>query len=232
MPVIDIRNATIFIRDGTTQTTSSTTLSAAGKKYDRKITVSSASGFTVGGAITIGDHHQNYSVVTIDGTTVGITPYLIQDYDSATAVVAYSTNTVEVKIGDGNIQYNMKQKVEYVKDRGRLDTVRLGDDEPLEVDMDFTWEFLRSQSGACPTVEEAFTQTGTAASWVSTSLDPCEPYSVDVELWNVPPCEDYEVVLFKEYRFTSLNHDLKKGHVAIKGTCNNVAPIITHYAGT
>jgi len=50
-----------------------------------------------------------------------------------------------VKIGEGNITYSEKKNREYMLDRGSLDAVRDGDDVPVEVAFDFTWEYIIGQ---------------------------------------------------------------------------------------
>lgn len=149
---------------------------------------------------------------------------------SGTPLTACSSgNCVEVKIGEGNLTYSEKRAITYVKDRGRLDTCKLGDEDPVEVSLNFTWEFLRAASGGTPTVEEAFKKIGEAEGWESSSADPCEPYAVDVVVAYVPPCAaDYEVIVLEDFRWESLDHDLKTGQVAVKGNCNVLQATVTH----
>jgi hypothetical protein len=96
--------------------------------------------------------------------------------------------------------------------------------------MDFTWVFLRSAgTGLAPTIEEALKQIGQATDWVSTSSDECEPYCLDLYILNIPPCgTDAESIRLPEFRWTSLDHDLKGGKVSIKATCNALYAIVDH----
>ncbi len=61
-----------------------------------------------------------------------------------------------------------------------------------------------------------------ASTWVSTSDDQCQPYSVDIELVNTPACAgtENEIITLEEFYYESLDHDLKGGSVATKGRCN------------
>jgi hypothetical protein len=110
--------------------------------------------------------------------------------------------------------------------------MKVGDDEPMDVSLDFTWEFLRSAGvGSPPTIEEALKQIGNASTWTSTSVDPCEPYCVNLWLLDIPPCgTDAESIQLPEFRWTSLDHDLKGGKVSVKASCNALYSIINHQA--
>lgn len=149
------------------------------------------------------------------------------------AVITFGPNRLDVKLGEGNLTYSEKKNREYSKDRGKLDTVRDGDEEPMDIRMDFLYEFLRSTTGdELPTIQEALKKQGAASTWVSVSSDPCEPYAVDLELEYIPPCtgEDREISLFPDFRHESLDHDFKAGTVACSGKCNAIEPIITRVA--
>lgn len=48
-------------------------------------------------------------------------------------------NMFRIKLGDGNFTATEKRNVEYTNDGGRLDEVRSGDEEPMELSIDGTW---------------------------------------------------------------------------------------------
>jgi len=136
-----------------------------------------------------------------------------------------STNELTITIGEGNLTYTEARNIEYTLDRGILDEVREGDQIPVDVSMDFVWEYLRgsSASGAPPTVEEALKRIGNAANWVSTDADACRPYAVDIEVTYAPipaSCGDQEVITLPDFRYESLDHDLRAGTVSVSGKCN------------
>lgn len=139
------------------------------------------------------------------------------------------TEELEVIVGDGNLTYDEKKAREYVMNRGKIYTVRDGDEEPLEVSLDILWEFLKASSGEPPTIEDALKNRGEASTWVSTSTDPCEPYCVDIEITYSPNCTgvENEVILLKYFRYENLNHDLKAGTVSTSGKCNVVEATVT-----
>jgi len=134
-------------------------------------------------------------------------------------------NELEITIGEGNLTYTEARNIEYTLDRGNLDEVREGDQGPVDVSIDLVWEYLRgsSASGALPTVEEAFKKIGNAAAWVSTDTDTCRPYAVDLVVTYAPvpaSCGDKEVITLPDFRYESLDHDLRAGTVSVSGKCN------------
>jgi hypothetical protein len=106
---------------------------------------------------------------------------------------------------------------------GRLDTVREGDQEPIDVRLDIRWDWLSSAgSDTVPTPEEVLKNEGLASTWTSSATDTCEPYAVDIQVVYDPDCatEDGEMITLQDYRWESLNHDLKAGTLATSGKCN------------
>lgn len=139
------------------------------------------------------------------------------------AVITFTGRTLEIKIGEGNLTYDEKRTMQYTLDRGNLDTVREGDQVPMDVKFDFVWEFLTSVTGVePPTIEDVLKHKGLAADWTSSSSDQCEPFAVDIEVEHIPPCggEETELVILPDFRQESLAHDLRAGTVAATGKCN------------
>ncbi len=138
-------------------------------------------------------------------------------------------NELTVKIGEGNLTYSETQERIYEKDRGVLDSVRDGDDTPLEVRFDFRWEYIIAQAADTdPTVEEALKKIGKAAAWITTSSDACEPYCIDLEFENDASCTGQlrEIFTFSEFRHEKLDHDAKNSTVSCTGKCNITTPTI------
>jgi len=149
------------------------------------------------------------------------------------AAITFSGNTLEINIGTGNLTYNEQRQMTYTLDRGVLDTVREGDDVPMDVVLDFIWEFINATAGdLTPSIEDAFKQRGNAVNWVSSSSDQCEPYAIDIEIEHVPPCnnEEIERLLFPDFRWESLNHNLRDATVAVTGKCNAKQAIVSRSA--
>ncbi len=140
-------------------------------------------------------------------------------------VITFGGIRLQAKIGDGNCSYDEKRAIEYKKDRGKLDTVRLGDEEPMDVKFDLRWEFLKSEVGdptSIPSIEEVLKRTGAAANWTSSSADPCEPYAVNIYVLYAPPCTTIkrETILLRDFRYEQLSHDFKQGMISCTGKCN------------
>jgi len=247
MAVIDLRSVTLWITDNATPLTGTTVgavNNVAGYPAVLPFTTVASStiavdGFTakvaVGTYLQFGTHMQFYEVTAStpgSGASTGLTiyPALLQPL-ADDDVINVVHNGIYCKLGEGNLTYSEKRNLIYVRDRGFIDTMKVGDDEPMDVSLDFTWEFLRGASGAPPTIEEALKQIGEALNWVSTSADPCEPYSVNMWLLDIPPCgTDAESIQLSEFRWTSLDHDLKGGKVSVKASCNALYANIVHAA--
>jgi len=144
-------------------------------------------------------------------------------------------NSIEVTIGEGNLTYTERRNMDYTLDRGILDEVREGDEVPMDVSLDFVWEYITggTATGAVPTVEDALKQINAAAAWVSTDSDACRPYAVDIEIEYAPTpaaCGDKEVILLEDFRYEELAHDLRAGTVAVSGRCNKKTATVTRSA--
>ena len=147
------------------------------------------------------------------------------DLKNATIKIKDGTGTpneLEINIGEGQMKFTEKRNIEYRRNRGVLDDVVEGDEEPMEVSLDFQWEFLKASSGDPPTIEDALKQRGGASAWISSDTDTCRPYAVDIEILYTPPCgslED-ETITLEDFRWESLDHDLKGASVSVTGKCN------------
>ena len=144
------------------------------------------------------------------------------------------SESLEVKVGEGNLTYSESRNIQYTLDRGKLDEVREGDEVPMDVKLDFTWEYLRG-SGSTPSVEEALKNIGIADSWVSSDTDACRPYAVDIEVLYQPTpasCGDQELITLVDFRYEKLDHDMKAGTVSVSGKCNVTQATVVRSAQT
>lgn len=136
-----------------------------------------------------------------------------------------STNYIDVKVGEGTCDYKEKREIDIVKARGVLDVVRENEDVPMEVSMNFVWEYIEG-NGAVVTVEDALKRIGAANGWTSvvgTSSDPDGPYCVRIIIIYIPPCSGTnvnEIITLNQFHYTELAHSLKDGTVALQGICN------------
>ena len=141
------------------------------------------------------------------------------------------TNEIEVTIGEGNITWTERRNIDYVLNRGTLDEVREGDQVPVEVSMDFIFEYIKggSASAGIPSVEDAVKRLNAAAAWTSTDADACRPFAVDIELANVPSpsgCGDTETITLADFRYEEIQHDLRAATVSMSGRCNILRPTV------
>lgn len=144
-------------------------------------------------------------------------------------IVDGDDNELEVKIGEGTVTYDEKRTIEYQRDRGLLDTCREGDEEPMDVKMDFTWEYVKgngSGSGS-PSIEDALKKINGATAWVSSdTTDPCAPFAVSIVIEYTPLCSgsstagQNETITLPHFRYESISHDAKAGTCSITGKCN------------
>lgn len=130
-------------------------------------------------------------------------------------------NKITVVLGTGNLTYDEKRTMDYVKDRGLLNTVREGDEEPMDVKLDATWEFITGASAEI-TIEDAMKKRNNASAWTSTSADACEPYAVDLYILYTPICgsSNGETIVLPDFRWESIAHDLRAGTLSFSGKCN------------
>ncbi len=233
MAQIELRHATIRVVDGHTNTGAVNDTPLNG---DTSLTVDAIVGQIPAFAkMTIVGANRTYRVLTATGnptTSITFEPALAtaDGIPLDNALITFGGRFVEAKIGDGNLTYTENREMEYRLDRGELDTVREGDDQPLEISLDFVWEFLRASVGDEPTLEDAIKQRGEASAWVtSDSVDPCSPYAVDIEIEHDPPCagEQREFILLPDFRWESLEHNASDAQISLSGRCNSREAVIS-----
>ena len=144
----------------------------------------------------------------------------------ADAVVTILGRCLNIKMGDGNMTWDEVTNYEYEMDRGHIDAVVEGDDEPLSVTLDSVYEFVTALTGSnVPTPEDVLKQRGEASGWITTGADPCELFAVDIELDYAPPCDvPHEITTFKEFRWDTINHELGDATLRFDGRCKLVEP--------
>lgn len=129
-------------------------------------------------------------------------------------------DSITVKIGEGNLTWSEKRPVEFIRDRGLLSssnaTARLADDEPMDVSLDFIWEWVLSDSDVTP--YEAITQKGSASGWSSTA-GACEPYAIDIVIKFEACGGDIEVIKLSKFMYESIDFDPREGMISVSGRC-------------
>lgn len=233
---IDLKQAQIFISDGygnvgAVNLLAGYAIGLATMAVDEIVgVIPTGATFTLAGDETIYEvlSHTETSSHT---TSITFAPGLVEAAVDG-QVLTFLPNSIEIRVGDGNLTYDKKKPREYKKNRGRLDLVRNADEEQMDVAFDFVWDHIIGSTADPVTVEEALDGTGRAAHWVSSSTEACEPYAVDIIVLYTPICEDVEPerIVFPDFRYDSLKHDLKAGTVAASGACNALEPTVTRLA--
>ncbi len=162
-------------------------------------------------------------------TAITFTPALGDGTYTGTDALTFKPQLIAIKIGDGDLKYSENSQYHYDLDRGLLDTVRDGDDVPMDVSLNFTWEYTKSGTGEVISPIEAVKGIGAASEWVSSDSDKCQHYAVDLIVDYVPKCapEKEETYLFPLFRAEKRDHDFKTANVAVNGKCNVTEPVIT-----
>ena len=146
--------------------------------------------------------------------------------------ITYLPQQLDIKIGEGNLTYTENKDYEYLLDRGTLDTVRENDEQPMEITIGLTYEFITTGTGEAVTPIDALKQKNGAVEWVSGATDLCEPYAVDVEIDHNPACgaTEKELTIFPDFRHDSLEMDLDASTITATGRCKATEPTVTRVA--
>jgi hypothetical protein len=136
---------------------------------------------------------------------------------------------IEIKVGEGNLTFTESKEYEYLLDRGILDAVKEGDEQPLEVELEFVYEHITTGTSEAITPVDALKNKGNASEWVSTSDDLCEPYCVDIEVQHDVPCgtSQDETTILPEFRYDDLEFNLQDATISVSGKCNATEATVT-----
>ena len=247
MARLELKNCTVKFKDGLSGTAAinepTTAPVATDTSFDIDTTVlntTKTEKVPVGARFTVAgetDADQVHTVTQVTNTgdvteTITFTPALGPGTYVDGGVVTFINQQINIKVGDGNITYTENKNYEYETDRGTLDTVREGDEAPMDVNLDFVYEFITTGTSEAITAMDALKKRGGAAEWVSSSSDLCEPYALDVEVEYTPPCggAEKEITLFPDFRPDSKEVDFGEASVSISGRCNATEPVITRVA--
>ncbi len=251
MARLELKNCVISVRDGLTGTGAInepvTAPVVTDTEFDLDTTVLNAGGlgtdvvpigarFTIAGETDTTQVHTVTERVAADGltatTNITFTPALGAGTYVDGGVVTFTAIQLDIKIGDGNLTYSESSEYEYDLDRGVLDSVRAGDQVPMDVSLDFVYEYITTGTGEVISPMDALKKIGGASEWRSSSADPCEPYAVDVVVIHTPICttQEIETTVFPDFRSESREPDLGEASVSVSGRCNATQPSITRTA--
>ena len=138
-------------------------------------------------------------------------------------------NFIEINVGEGSLTYSEVRELNVVKDRGELDKIREGEEQTMPVEFTFIWEFITADAGDPPTIEDVLKNR---AGWLSASLDPDDPFCVNIQVVYTPECAEVarEIITLREFHYSDLAHAIKDGTVAVKGLCNDTEALIQRIA--
>ena len=162
-------------------------------------------------------------------TNITFTPALPASPPSASEVITFVSQEIEVKVGEGNATWTENKEYSYDKDRDDLDTVRELAQQPCEINLDFQWQHVKTGTSEDVTPIDALKGVGGAAEWVTSSDDACEPYAVEMLIEHLTPCGSSEDAryLFEDLRYDSLDFDLSEASISMTGRINKIEPTIT-----
>jgi len=236
MAAIELRDTTIYFRDGTTGNAVIET--AAPDANDTTVNINTVNIpeatttnlVPVGARFTVNtaNNSTTYTVTGRDPASTGpttcitFTPAWTANAPATDDVITFTSQQVEVKVGEGNLTWTEAKEYEYVLDRGNLDTVREGDEQPVEISLDFMFEHVTAGTGEDITVGDALRKTGNASEWITSSEDTCEPYAVDLVVYRCQSCGTTEddVFMFNDFRWESLEYNVGDATISVSGRCN------------
>jgi len=233
MARIELRDATIFFRDGlagvgAVNDVAGLLIGAVSAAIDSVVlNTTNTDEVPVGARFTVAGEtgspvHTVTAVTPGSGTTTSVdfTPAMASAV-ADDAAITFTSQQIEVNIGDGNLTYTEAKEYNYEFDRGVLDTVREGNDVPVQVQMAFIYEFVRTGTGETITPSDAVKGIGGAAGWISSSADKCEPYAVDMVVEHEVTCSgtsvEKEITVFPDFRFDQLQFDLGAASISVTG---------------
>jgi hypothetical protein len=240
MARIQLRDTTLYLQDGLSGT--ATVNDAAGIAIsDTTATIDAVDLNTddtdlvpVGARFTLAGDAQIYTVTartptdTSPTTDITFTPAAVAAL-ADDGVITFLPQRLEIQVGEGEISWSETREFIYDRDRDVLDTVRQGQDQPMSVDIAFTFEYVTASTDATPTPVDALKRQGEASEWVSSSSDLCEPYAVDVIILHCVPCgtdEDQEILL-PDFRYETLDYSVNDAAISVSGQCNATDATVT-----
>jgi hypothetical protein len=116
-------------------------------------------------------------------------------------------NTLDIPIDNGDLSFTESMPTTTIKNRGRLDHRRAGDEMEMEVSFSVKFTQYAYASGASTGVGvvDALKKTNGASAWVSTH-DACSPYSVDLVFNIIDPSDTtkQETLVFPKFHAESI----------------------------
>ena len=152
--------------------------------------------------------------------------------------------SVKMKIGEGTLTYTEARPIQYVKDRGLLDEVRLDKPVPLDVKIDAMWVAIGTDvivhSNDLPSVPATVHYgndlvmdllRGVQAGATSSDSDTTRPFAVHVDIDYVTDgLTPNTKIRLPNFRYEQADFDLDGGTISLSGKCFALKAIITETA--
>jgi len=161
-------------------------------------------------------------------TAITFTPALGVGTYLDDGVLTFLPQQLDIKVGEGNLTYTEHNEYQYLLDRGDLDTVREGNQVPMDVKLECVFEHITTGTSETISPLDALKGIKAAVEWVNASADPCEPYCVDLIIVYTPPCgvAQVETTTFPEFRSEQREINYKDATIAVTGKCKVIEPIV------
>jgi len=247
MARIELRHCDIVLKDGLAGTAlinqmsgamsgdTSLTIDTVALNTDNTQQVPVGARFTIAGETASTTVHvvtartPSSSSPSVATTNIVFSPALSTGTYVDDGVITFHPQELTIKIGDGDLKYTENDDFKYDLDRGNLDTVRQGDEKPMDVSLSFVYEHITTGTNETVAPMDALKRRGGAAEWVSSATDKCEPYAVDLFVVHTPPCgtAQIETTQFPDFRSDKREPSLKDSLIQITGRCNAVEPVVS-----
>ena len=186
--------------------------------------------FTIAGESGSPIHTVTERTPTDSGPTTNIvfTPAVASNI-ADDAALTFLPQQIEIRIGDGDLSWTEAREVLYDLDRDILDDVRLGPEQPLELNAAFVFEWASTGTGEPVSPIDAIKRINEAAEWVSSDSDQCRPYAIDVVVDHVVPCgtNQDQRFAFEDFRWDSLEYSIQDAAITLTGRCNRTDALVT-----
>jgi hypothetical protein len=162
-------------------------------------------------------------------TSITFTPALVNFVGNGlNTVLTILNQQIEIRIGDGDLSWTESREILYDLDRDILDDVRLGPEQPIEVNAAFVFEWASTGTGEPISPIDAIKRINEAAEWVSSDSDQCRPYSVDIVADHIVPCgtNQDQRFTFEDFRWESLEYSIQDAAITLSGRCNRTDALV------
>lgn len=244
MARIQLRDTTVYLQDGLSGTadindaspadlTGVVTLDVNGATVDLNTDLTTliplGARFTIAGETGSPIHTVTARTPTAVGPTTNIVfTTAVASNVADTATLTFLPQQIEIRVGDGDLSWTEAREVLYDLDRDILDDVRLGPEQPLELNAAFVFEWAATGTGEPISPIDAIKRINDADEWVSSDSDQCRPYAIDVIVDHVVPCgtNQDQRFSFEDFRWDSLEYSIQDAAITLTGRCNRTDALV------